>query len=122
MIRWGAGLAFLLIAWSATAASISGTYVGTVPNSTALVQLVQTNDRQVTGRWEITNLQPSGKLETNSFLVTGASDGTTVVLSLKPSALLSDSLTLSGTVDGDTLRLSGSLGQSSGKHACARNS
>jgi hypothetical protein len=61
----------------------SGTYVGTVTNPAILIQVVQTGEGQLTGRWEQSILLPSGKVQVENAQITGASDGTTVVLTLK---------------------------------------
>jgi hypothetical protein len=104
-VRHWVSLALLVMAWPAAAASISGTYVGTFSDTAILIQVVQTNDGNLTGRWELTALQRSGKLETINAPFTGASDGNTVVITLKPAAPLAGSLTLSGTADGSSLHL-----------------
>jgi len=104
--RW---IVFGLLALSSPsyADGISGTYVGRGSNSVFLVQLVETNGGQLTGRYEQTLLQPNGKLEQMNASITGASDGRTVVVTIKPTELLSGSFTASGTIEGSALHLSG---------------
>ena len=104
--RW---IVFGLLALSSPsyADGISGTYVGRGSNSLFLVQLVETNGGQLTGRYEQTVLQPNGKLEQMNASITGASDGRTVVVTIKPTELLSGSFTASGTIEGSTIHLSG---------------
>src|SRR5260370_38257914 len=85
---------------------ISGTYVGQGQNIAVLVQLVETGG-QLTGRYEQVVLKPDGKLERMNAAVTGASDGRTVVVTIKPTELLSGTITASGTLEGSTLHLAG---------------
>jgi hypothetical protein len=97
----------LLAASPAYADGISGTYVGQGANGAFLVQIVETAGGQVTGRFEETVLQPDGKLVRTIDSITGASDGQTVVVTLKAPELLSDSISASGTLTGTSLHLSG---------------
>ena len=108
-IRLGASLGFLLIVGPAIAASISGTYVGTTQDAATLLQVVQTNDGQLTGRLEFTTLQKSGQLDKRSVAIDGAADGNTVVINLKPTELLASKITFSGTIEGASLRLTGTI-------------
>ena len=68
----------------AYADGISGTYVGKGSNSAFMVQVVETTGGQLTGRYEQTVLKPDGKLERMTVSITGASDGQTVVVTIKP--------------------------------------
>jgi len=72
-----------------------------------LLQVVQTADGQLTGRYEQVVLQNGGKVARMVASVTGASDGHTIVVNIKPTELLSGSITASGVVDGSIVRLSG---------------
>jgi len=85
---------------------VSGTYVAGSANSAILLQVVQTADGQLTGRYEQVVLQNGGKVARMVASVTGASDGHTIVV-IKPTGLLSGSITASGVVDGSIVRLSG---------------
>jgi hypothetical protein len=100
----------LVSATPAGADGISGTYIGTGANSAFLVQLVETPGGQVTGRYEQTVLEPNGNLKLMIASITGASDGHTVVVTIKPTELLSGGVTASGTVEGSLLHLSGGGG------------
>ena len=60
----------------------------------------------MTGRYEQTVLAPGGKLSRTTEAITGASDGQTVVVTIKPNGL-SAAITASGTVQGSLLHLSG---------------
>jgi hypothetical protein len=67
------------------------------------------NDGQLTGRWEPTTMFPSGKLEISTGQITGVSDGSTVVITLKAPELPVAGLQFSGTVNGPSRHLGGSL-------------
>jgi hypothetical protein len=97
----------LLAASPAYADGISGTYIGKGSNSAFLVQIVETTGGQLTGRYEQTVLQPSGKLDRMIAAITGASDGHTVAVTLKPTELMSGNISASGTLEGSLLHLSG---------------
>jgi hypothetical protein len=93
----------------ACADDISGTYVGTGANSAFLIQIVETAGGQLTGRYEQTLLEPSGgKLNQTTFSMTGASNGQTIVVTMRGTQLLSGSITASGTIQDSLLHLSGS--------------
>lgn len=106
-LRWLWFVLGLVLAAPAYADGISGTYVGKAPDVTVLVQVVQTAGGRLTGRYEQTVLEPSGQLKRAIASITGASDGHIVVVSIKPTELLSGSITASGTVEGSMLHLSG---------------
>jgi uncharacterized protein (DUF2147 family) len=80
-----------------------------------LVQLVETAGGQLTGRYEQTVLQASGKLDQMIGSITGASDGQTVVVTIKPNTdqLFSSNITASGTIQRTLLHLSGGGGDGS---------
>lgn len=89
------------------AAGISGTYVGSSPDGAFLVEVVETNDGQLTGRYEQVLLQSSGKLADTNAALSGAANNGTVVITIKPTEFLSGSITISGTFDGRALHLAG---------------
>ncbi len=91
----------------ASAEDLSGTYVGKANNGAVLVQLVETGDGHLTGRYEQVLLQPSGKIDDMNAVITGAVDGRTVVATIKPSEFLSGNIAASGTIEGRLLHLSG---------------
>src|SRR5262249_31543369 len=91
----------------AYAEETSGTYVGKDAKTAVLLQVVRTPDSQLRGRYEQIVLQPDGKLARLSAAVTGASDGRTVVVTIKATES-SPEITASGTVDGSVLHLNGS--------------
>jgi hypothetical protein len=103
---WAVGLVAIIN--PAMAEGISGTYVGAGSNSAFLIQLVETTGGQLTGRYEQTVRQPDGNLDQMNASIVGASDGRTVVLTIKPTELLSGSITASGTAKASQLHLSGS--------------
>ena len=100
----------LLAASSANAGNISGTYVGTGSNSAFLVQIVEATGGQLTGRYEQTVLRSDGTLDRATETITGASDGHTIVVTIKPPEFGSTGTPASGTLDGSTLHLTGGGG------------
>ena len=60
---------------SASAEGLSGTFVGKASNGAFLVQLVETGDGHLTGRYEQVLLQPGGKIDDMNAVITGAADG-----------------------------------------------
>ena len=91
----------------ASAEDLSGTYIGKASNGAFLVQLVETEDGHLTGRYEQVLLQPGGKIDDMNAVITGAVDGQTVVVTIKPSEFLSGTIAASGTIEGRLLHLSG---------------
>lgn len=91
----------------ADAGSASGSYVGDGHNAAFMVQLVEGDSGKLTGRYVQVRLTPSGTVEESNSAVTGAVDGQTVVVTIKPTELLSGSITASGKLDASTLDLSG---------------
>lgn len=85
---------------------ISGTYLATDQNGIVWLQLVRTPDNHLTGQFALSILKPDGKIDRNSVSLTGAVDGENV--SLSGSGLFGlQSTALSGTLNGDTLTLTG---------------
>ncbi len=104
----------LLSAWlltsgaAAYAANISGTYVGLYSNAAELLQIVERPDGSILGHFEQVILSSKGtKTTTMNAEVSGAASGDTLVVTLKPAEFLGGTIPLSGSIDGDTLRLSG---------------
>jgi hypothetical protein len=87
-------------------ANISGSYLSTDQNSVAWLQVVRTPDNRLTGQLVVSTLKPDGTVEQNSIPLTGAVDSENVTL-LGSGFLGLGSFTLAGTLDGDTLRLTG---------------
>jgi hypothetical protein len=108
-------VAGLVAATPAYADGISGTYVGKGSSSAFLVEIVETAGGQLTGRYEQTVLQPTGKLDQMIASIAGASDGQTVVVTIKPNTdqLFPSNITASGTIQGTLLHLSGGGGDGS---------
>jgi hypothetical protein len=101
---------FALMAFGEQAAAaddISGAYVGKGSNSAFLVQIVETKDGQLTGRYEEVVLQPTGKIDDNNAIVAGAVSGQTVVVTIKATEFLGGSIVASGAIDGRALHLTG---------------
>jgi hypothetical protein len=108
-------VAVLLATTPAYADGISGTYVGKGNYSAFLVQIVETAGGQLTGRYEQTVIGAHGKFDQMIASITGASDGQTVVVTIKPNTnqLFSSNITASGTIRGTLLHLSGGGGDGS---------
>lgn len=92
---------------SAAGGGLSGTYVASSPDAAYLIQVVETAGGQLTGRYEEVQLKPSGELVDTNASLSGAVNNGTVVATLKPTELLSGSVTVSGTFDGRMLHLAG---------------
>jgi hypothetical protein len=101
-------LAYCALAGVAQAAGVSGTYVGIAPNSAVLLQLVQTEGRNLVGRFEQYYVAPRGtQVQITNGSVIGAAGGHTVVLQIKLAEAFGDTIPASGDLKGDTLDLSG---------------
>lgn len=87
-------------------ADISGVYVGGGPNTARLLQIVQNNERHLSGRFEETNLKADGTIDRNSAAIVGDVSGENIVFSFKPFAPLPMEVTASGTVKGDRIVVS----------------
>jgi hypothetical protein len=88
--------------------SISGTYLVSDKGSVVWLELVRTPDNHLTGQLSLTTLKPDGTIDRNSVSVMGAIDGENVTLSGSKFLGLG-AFTLSGTLQGNTLTLSGGL-------------
>jgi len=98
----------LAVAGVACAANISGTYVGLYSNAAELLQIVERPDGSILGHFEQVMLSSKGtKTTTMNAGVSGAVSGDTLVVTLKPAEFMGGTIPLSGSIDGDTLRLSG---------------
>jgi hypothetical protein len=86
--------------------NISGSYLASDKNAVLWLQMVRTPDNHLTGQITETLIQPNGSIERNSAPITGAVDGENVTISGSRFFGL-ESFTLSGTLNGDALTLSG---------------
>lgn len=101
-------LTYCALAGVAQAASVSGTYVGTAPNSAVLLQLVQTQGGNLVGRFEQYYVAPQGtQVQITNGSVTGAAGGNTVVLQIKLAEAFGGIIPASGDLEGNTMDLSG---------------
>ena len=94
----------------AEADELSGTFVGAGSDGAYLIQMVRSADGTLTGRYEQLVVQTTGQLNDTDAAITGASDGRTVVITIKPNTLFSGSFSASGTFDGQILHLKGGNG------------
>ena len=92
----------------AHAESISGTYVAKETGSVSLVQMVETQNGQLSGRFERFVILADGKTTDVNMALNGVRDGETVVVTIKPPQFLSGSIPVSGTWRNDVLHLVGS--------------
>src|SRR5471030_296060 len=104
---WSAVVAFSVFITSSAEAAISGTYVGSGPDIAVLLQLVETNGGQLSGRYEQQKVIAGHQIEHLNASVTGTSDGQTVVLQVLPTEALASAYVLSGTISGAVLQISG---------------
>ncbi len=105
---WVAGLCVFaaVILTAASYPNISGSYIASDRTGVCWLQLVRTPDDRLTGQLAITTLKPDGTVDQSSVSVNGAVDGENVTLS--GSGFLGlGSFTLAGTLEGDTLTLTG---------------
>jgi hypothetical protein len=72
-----------------------------------MIQLVEGAGRTLTGRYVQATLPASGPPQQINSAVTGTYNGHTIVLIIKPTELLAGSMTVSGSVDDSSLRLTG---------------
>jgi hypothetical protein len=100
-------VAFVVVLSSPAGATISGTYVGSGPDIAVLMQLVETNGGQLSGRYEQQKVIIGNKIEQLNASVSGTSDGQTVVLQIRPTEVLASAYVLSGTISGSVLQISG---------------
>jgi hypothetical protein len=99
-------IAFVAVISSPAWANISGTYVGSGPDIAVLLQVVETNGGQLSGRYEQQKIA-GNKLERLNASVSGTSDGQTVVLQVHPTEVLAGTYVLSGTISGTSLQIGG---------------
>ncbi len=99
------GLAAVIL-MAASHPNISGSYIASDQGSVCWLQLVRTPDNHLTGQLAVSALQPDGTVEQKSTAVTGAVDDENVTIS-GSSFLGLPSFTLAGTLEGNTLTLTG---------------
>ena len=100
--------ALLICPLPALAQNISGTYVAKGPNSAFLIQVVETENGSLSGRFEQIVL-PAGtdKLQSMNATITGAVNNQTIVLTIKPAEFLGGTIAASGSIQGNLLHLTG---------------
>ncbi|KAF3462092.1 hypothetical protein ACQCP0_21065 [Ralstonia pseudosolanacearum] len=87
--------------------NVSGGYIAKPPGTVVWLQLVETPDKHLTGQLDTASIDKSGKLVYLNAPVTGAINGESISISLKPQALLASSVQLAGTFKGGLLTLRG---------------
>ena len=98
LLFWLILFVLIVTGTSALANGISGTYVGKGDNIAVLIQIVQTNDGNLTGRYEQVVLQPNGKIDDMNAAIVGATDGQTVAVTINPNGFLTGNIVVSGTI------------------------
>ena len=86
--------------------NISGSYLASDNGAVCWLEVVRTPDRHLTGQLASSVLKPDGQIEQTAATVTGAIDGENVTISGSGFLGLSE-FTLSGTLDWNTLTLTG---------------
>lgn len=86
--------------------NISGAWLASDQSSVVWLQVVRTPDNHLTGQLASSVLKPDGSIERDSVQVTGAVDGENVTLSANRFLGL-ETVTLAGTLHGNTLTLTG---------------
>lgn len=107
LLFWLILFVLIVTGTSALANGISGTYVGKGDNIAVLIQIVQTNDGNLTGRYEQVVLQPNGKIDDMNAAIVGATDGQTVAVTINPNGFLTGNIVVSGTIQGGMLHITG---------------
>lgn len=100
-------VAFVVFLSSSAGATVSGTYVGSGPGIAVLLQLVETNGGQLSGRYEQQKVIAGNRIEQLNAAVSGTSDGQTVVLQVRPTEVLASAYVLSGMISASVLQLRG---------------
>jgi hypothetical protein len=86
--------------------TVTGTYVGKSGDSVVLLDLVQADGGQVTGRLEGISLKPDGSIADDASAVSGLTDGKSVSLAAKPISLLPVTVQITGKLEGNHLNVS----------------
>jgi hypothetical protein len=97
--------AIAIATMSGCRSEISGKYIARFTNGMYWLQLVRTPDNHLTGQLESAILGQDGNMARETVAVTGAVNGETVTISASMFGL--QVVTLSGTLDGSTLSLTG---------------
>jgi hypothetical protein len=86
--------------------TVTGTYVGKSRDSVVLLDLVQADGGQVTGRLEGISLKPDGSISDEASAVSGLTDGKSVSLAAKPISLLPVTVQITGKLEGGHMNVS----------------
>jgi hypothetical protein len=110
MARWSQGWRVLPIALVLTVAgcsdrSVSGTYVAVDEGRTAMLQITEAADRQISGDYSSLVRQPDGTLDIFTSAVTGSVAGRQITLVFRSAIRAGFPQEISGTIDDDALTL-----------------
>jgi hypothetical protein len=86
--------------------TVTGTYVGKSGDGVVLLDLVQADGGQVTGRLEGISLKPDGSISDDASAVSGLTDGKSVSLAARPISLLPVTVQITGKLEGGHLNVS----------------
>ena len=82
----------------------SGVYTATTPNAAAMVQLIETPDHRVTGRFEVHHFGPDASIADDVLVIDGSASGNDLTLVFHPSWTTAG-YSATARRDGDQLRL-----------------
>lgn len=85
--------------------SATGTYVGKFSDAAVLLEVVQTADGRLTGKYIQLQIRETGALESFSAPISGVVDDSLLSLELHPTAPLAPSLTVSGALHNNSIKL-----------------
>ena len=94
----------------ASAADVSGTYVASGPTLAIVLEIVADDTGKITGHYEEVGLDQNQQYYVHNDEVAGVVKGERVVLQIRPTFILAPALSLSGTIEGDTLQIFGGGG------------
>jgi hypothetical protein len=100
-------LAGLLVAAACQPRGTSGLYVARTERDVTLIQLVETPDRRITGRYEDHAIDAGGTLADRAASLEGAASGDELTVTLKTAGAPGAGVTASGRIAGDALTLAG---------------
>ena len=97
----------VLVLTACAGSPVSGIYVASNDVEVDMVQLVETPDHHITGRFQTTNINTDGTTTDNVVALDGAASGSEMTLLLKPIGFINAGVTATGQVIGDDLTLNG---------------
>ncbi|MGD0186221.1 MAG: hypothetical protein ABSC25_13355 [Roseiarcus sp.] len=102
-----AGLAVALSLAGCAKPTATGSYSKTNPNVALLIDLVEAEHGNLSGRMELVTLMADGSVQDRTAAVEGQADGEHLSLTIKPGEFLAQPETISAERNGDELHISG---------------